>query len=182
MYILKVGEGPATRCESSSDNPRERKRQTGFGWNLELLDVVVVTKMAIASDVGHDNFRQSYSVEIVVTNGWNATLRQLDIAHPAAKVLTLNEYIKPVGIKSSLFTFRFFNDRTKPPRDEEVGHGTTLVIVVLGSLPANKGNYRWKNDKAVDEGSSKKGVHAIIQAKVSGKKSKSVEIVSTYTN
>ncbi|GKB65526.1 hypothetical protein Tco_0921712 [Tanacetum coccineum] len=48
--------------ESSSDNPRERKRQTGFGWNLESLDVVVVTKMAIASDVGHDNFWQSYSV------------------------------------------------------------------------------------------------------------------------
>ncbi|GJZ51167.1 hypothetical protein Tco_0605682 [Tanacetum coccineum] len=48
--------------ESSSDNPRERKRQTGFRWNMELLDVVVVTKMAIASDVGHDNFRQSNSV------------------------------------------------------------------------------------------------------------------------
>ncbi|GJW45171.1 hypothetical protein Tco_0073970 [Tanacetum coccineum] len=55
----------------------------------------------------------------------------LDIAHPAAKVLTLNEYIKSVGIKSSLFSFLFFNDRAKPPRDEEVGHETTSVIVVL---------------------------------------------------
>ncbi|GKG02432.1 DNA-directed RNA polymerases IV and V subunit 2-like protein, partial [Tanacetum coccineum] len=33
-------------------------------------------------------------INIVVTNGWNAILRGLDIAHPVAKVLTLNEYIK----------------------------------------------------------------------------------------
>nr|GEX94890.1 hypothetical protein [Tanacetum cinerariifolium] len=49
-------------CESFADNPRERKWLTGFGWNLELLDVTVVTKMVVASDVGHDNFRQRYSV------------------------------------------------------------------------------------------------------------------------
>ncbi|GJZ51168.1 hypothetical protein Tco_0605683 [Tanacetum coccineum] len=87
----------------------------------------------------------------------------LDIAHPAAKVLTLNEYIKPVGIKSLLFTFLFFNDRTKPPRDEEVGHGTTSVIVVLG-IPclSTVGSHAKENDKAVDEGFSKKGVHPII--------------------
>ncbi|GKA42389.1 ATP-dependent DNA helicase PIF1-like protein, partial [Tanacetum coccineum] len=39
-----------------------------------------------------------------------------------------------------------------------------------------------KNDKVFDEGSSKKGVHAKIQAKVIGKKSTSVEIMSRYTN
>ncbi|GJS54604.1 ATP synthase subunit delta', mitochondrial-like protein [Tanacetum coccineum] len=69
--------------------------------------------------------------EIVVTNGWNAILRQLDIAHHAAKVLTLNEYIKSVWIKSPLFSFLFFNDRAKPPRDEEVSDGNTSVVVVL---------------------------------------------------
>nr|GEU65795.1 hypothetical protein [Tanacetum cinerariifolium] len=76
LYILNVGDGTATRCisgvlilkyflypcESSADNPRERKRQTGFGWNLKSLDVAVVTKMVVASDAGHDNFRQRYFV------------------------------------------------------------------------------------------------------------------------
>nr|GFA77013.1 hypothetical protein [Tanacetum cinerariifolium] len=49
-------------CESFVDNLRERKRQTGFKWNMESLDVAVLTKIAVASDVGHDNIRQRYFV------------------------------------------------------------------------------------------------------------------------
>ncbi|GJX01429.1 hypothetical protein Tco_0185342 [Tanacetum coccineum] len=48
--------------ESSFDNPRERKRQTCF-CRQPGIDVSVVTGTAVGSDVGHDNLRQSCSVD-----------------------------------------------------------------------------------------------------------------------
>nr|GEV83397.1 T-complex protein 1 subunit gamma [Tanacetum cinerariifolium] len=60
----------------------------------------------------------------MVTNGWNAILRGLDIAHPAAKVTLV-----------LLFCLLFsINDRAKSPQDEKVSDGTTSIIVLAGEM------------------------------------------------
>lgn len=49
----------------------------------------------------------SFLVGIVVTNDGNAILRELDIAHPAAKVVMLNDFTQSIYDWTLLFSFFF---------------------------------------------------------------------------
>ncbi|GJT33271.1 hypothetical protein Tco_0923690 [Tanacetum coccineum] len=72
-----------------------------------------------------------------------------------------------VGMKCADLVRRSTMTRIMSCPFEVLGSFVTQSTVSL----LNDALYR-KNDKAVDEGSSKKGVHAIIQAKIVGRRAK----------